>query len=94
MSFKEDYWIGHLNVPPTPKSGALKRASMFVLLTRWASMDHVHLLAPLWPPDATDADIDKIVHKYWQATKVDPALAAEVQRLQAAATITRAKLHA
>lgn len=54
MSFKNDCWIGHFNPPP---SGPFKRASIFVLLSRWAKLGDVLLLAPLWKTKREKAEV-------------------------------------
>lgn len=59
MSFKDDCWIGHFNPPP---DGKFQRASIFVMLSRWPSLDKLILLAPLWKP-GDEAEKTRVVNQ-------------------------------
>ncbi|EFJ42674.1 hypothetical protein VOLCADRAFT_97274 [Volvox carteri f. nagariensis] len=81
-SFKEECWVADLSVPP----GGLKRATMYVLLTRYKTLDHIRLLRPL---STTPDERTRVVKQFMAATKLDPDLAAELRLLDRRATETR-----
>ncbi|EFJ39429.1 hypothetical protein VOLCADRAFT_100983 [Volvox carteri f. nagariensis] len=81
-SFKEECWVTDLSVPP----GGLKRATMYVLLTRYKTLDHIRLLRPL---STTPDERARVVKQFMAATKLDPDLAAELRLLDRRATETR-----
>ena len=90
QSFKNDWWAMHVAVPPDGKG--LKRASLLVCLTRFAAWEDVHVLGRLWPFNAPESVIEKVVTAYVRATAVDPALGAEIERLQQQADLTAARV--
>lgn len=90
MSFKENCWVAHLNLPPGGgTTNATLRASMFVLLSRFASWEHVRILVPLWRSNATQKEKDKIIDRYHNICKLPENFKAELERLkkQSAATL-------
>lgn len=87
LSFKDDTWLAHLC---KPDSGPLLRASVLVILTRYADWDRVLPWTPLWPPGATADAIDRVVDAFHRAAKPSPDLLAEMDRLRRRAAHTRA----
>ncbi|GIL91447.1 hypothetical protein Vretifemale_18999, partial [Volvox reticuliferus] len=81
-SFKEECWVADLSVPP----GGLKRATVYVLLTRYKTLNHIRLLRPL---STTPDERKRVVQQFLAATKLDPDLAAELRLLDRRATATR-----
>ena len=81
-SFKEECWVVDLSVPP----GGLKRATMYVLLTRYKTLDHIRLLRPV---STTPDERKRVIKQFLAATKLDPDLAAELRLLHRRATETR-----
>jgi hypothetical protein len=74
-SFKNDTWVIDLCPPPN----GIKRACLFVILTRYKSLDHIRLLRPLY----TDAEQRRrVIQAFKKATKINDDLAAEA-RIQA-----------
>jgi len=82
-------WLLHLS-PPT--DGRLSRAAVLVCITRFPNADAVRLLCPLWPPDATEDEIDAVVERFRSACVVKPELAAEMRRIKGEAARTLADL--
>ena len=85
MSFKDSCWVAHITPPTT---GQFQRASMFVLLSRFASWDAVKILTPLWAPNATPAEINAVIDKFFALTQLRSDLTADIVRLKAAADDT------
>ncbi len=73
-----------LCVPPR----GLKRAGVFVLLTRHKDVEHVRLLRKLWP-DGNTYKRTCIINSFIKATKLDPDLEAELQLLQRKSEATK-----
>ncbi len=70
-------WVIDLAVPPK----GLKRAGVFVLLTRFKDVEHIRLLRPLWP-HGDDYKRTSVIKSFIKAAKLDPDLKAELQLLQ------------
>ena len=85
-SFKDDCWVVDLCPPPT----GIKRACLFVILTRFKSMDHVRLLRPLY---TTPGERRTVIAAFTRAARVPDDLAAE-SRLQATAAQRTREQHA
>ena len=81
-SFGEQCWVIDLTVPP----GGIKRATLYVLLTRFKSLAHIRLLRPLYttPHERTVA-----IRQFLKATQMEPDLAAELRLLRQTAAVTR-----
>ena len=93
MSFKDDCWLAHLNPPATGQSEAgkrtkLRRANVFVTLTRYASLDRVQLVAPLWPEGDAAARLN-VINQFKEACRMSVDLTNEIDRLQRAADETK-----
>ncbi len=90
MSFGHDCWLSHLTPPPT---GKVKRPSIYVVSSRHEDRPAWIPIAPLWPPGDTQRRA-KVIQIYFEATKIEPQLKAELQRLRALAARTpRPQLH-
>jgi hypothetical protein len=83
-SFKDDCWVVDLMPPPT----GIKRACLFVLLTRFKSLAHIRLLRPLYEGRASR---EAIIKAFTKAATISPDLAAEtrLQREAAQQTLQR-----
>ncbi|GLC45719.1 hypothetical protein PLESTM_001770500 [Pleodorina starrii] len=81
-TFGEETWVIDLTLPPH----GIKRATLYVLLTRFKSLDHIRLLRPLY---TTPAARKKVIAAFLKATHLEPDLAAELRLLSAAAAATR-----
>ncbi len=91
LSFREKYWLAHLT--PPSDGGGIKRASLFVIKSRFRAWSAVIPVAPLWDPHASNAasERERVIDAYWQAARmsgVEVHLAAELQRLRALAAAT------
>ncbi|EFJ39201.1 hypothetical protein VOLCADRAFT_101252, partial [Volvox carteri f. nagariensis] len=75
-------WVVDLSVPPK----GIKRATLFVLLTRFKSLDDIHLLRPLY---TTPTERRSVVTAFQRATRLTDDLAAELRLLDATAADTR-----
>eukprot|EP00883_Tetradesmus_obliquus_P015806 jgi/Sobl393_1/8963/SZX79373.1 len=99
MSFKDQPWLADMRPPPT---GTLDRASLAVVLSRFASWSRFKGLTPLWPRKTTCMTKEakaarkilknKTIDYYWQMAKMHPELRAELQRLRALAAKTEQHL--
>ncbi len=92
LSFRENYWLAHFT--PPSDGGGIKRASLFVIKSRFRAWSAVIPVAPLWDPHAGNAasERDRVIDAFWQATRmsgVEVHLATELQRLRAAAAATQ-----
>ena len=87
-SFRGQNWLAHLSRPP---DGRLHRASLYVIPTRFSSLDDFHLLCPLWP-HGDDAEKDRVLQKLLRLAQPVPDLKAEWQRLLDLAELTRLQL--
>ncbi|EFJ39704.1 hypothetical protein VOLCADRAFT_108524 [Volvox carteri f. nagariensis] len=74
-------WVVDLSVPPK----GIKRATLFVLLTRFKSLDDIHLLRPLY---TTPTERRSVVTAFQRATRLTDDLAAELRLLDATAADT------
>ncbi|EFJ50814.1 hypothetical protein VOLCADRAFT_88113 [Volvox carteri f. nagariensis] len=77
-SFKDECWLVDLAVPPN----SIKRATLYVLLTRFKTLDHVRLLRPLY---TTPHERKRIIKQFLSATNLEPDLAANLRLLKQAA---------
>lgn len=76
-------WLLHLN-PPADKQ-PLRRASLFVMLTRFKRLQDIRLLRPLW------SDMEERTHVidyYMHSLKMEPGLEDEILRLKTLANAT------
>ncbi|EFJ45556.1 hypothetical protein VOLCADRAFT_93996 [Volvox carteri f. nagariensis] len=80
-SFKDECWLVDLAAPPN----GIKRATLYVLLTRFKTLDHVRLLRPLY---TTPHERKKVIKQFLSATKLEPDLAANLRLLKQAARET------
>ncbi|EFJ38988.1 hypothetical protein VOLCADRAFT_101466, partial [Volvox carteri f. nagariensis] len=80
-SFKDECWLVDLAVPPN----GIKRATLYVLLTRFKTLDHVRLLRPLY---TTPHERKRIIKQFLSATNLEPDLAANLRLLKQAARET------
>jgi hypothetical protein len=87
-SFRGQNWLAHLSRPP---DGRLHRASLYVIPTRFSSLDDFHLLCPLWP-HGDDAEKERMLQKPLRLAQPVPDLKAEWQRLLDLAELTRLQL--
>ena len=78
MTFKPDeIWVIDLAVPPQ----GLRRAGLFVVITRFQDVDSIRLLRPLW----TDKDgqgrrrKQAVINSFCKACKLEDDLKAELQ---------------
>ena len=76
------FWLVHFGRPPT---GGYHRASLYVIATRFRSLNDLHLLAPLWNNAHEERQLKLAFRKLAQR---DPDLAAEWERLTALAATT------
>ncbi|EFJ47340.1 hypothetical protein VOLCADRAFT_92117 [Volvox carteri f. nagariensis] len=81
-SFKDDCWTVDLCPPPT----GIKCACLFVILTRYKSMDHIRLLHPLYNNAYEKA---QVIKAFTKAATIHPDLDAESKLQTAAAQRTR-----
>jgi hypothetical protein len=88
MSFKDECWLLHLNVPPPGLNEKLCRASVLVALTRFKDLQSCQLVAPLWRP-GNAAERQHVIHKFMAATATDPDLIRCMQRLRLKAAATK-----
>lgn len=86
LSFKHNCWLAHLTPPP---NGQLTRATLLVILTRFASWSMIRLLTKLWP-DGDNKQRKKVINRYLTACQPDQQQAHDTQRLQQLATTTQA----
>ncbi|KXZ41050.1 hypothetical protein GPECTOR_902g156 [Gonium pectorale] len=84
-SFGDDCWVADLTPPP---GHGIKRATIFVILTRFRSMDHVLLLRPLYD-ERFPASFTAVVDQFLKAARLGPDLTAELGRLSGLAASTR-----
>ncbi|EFJ44473.1 hypothetical protein VOLCADRAFT_95420 [Volvox carteri f. nagariensis] len=77
-SFKDECWLVDLAVPPN----GIKRATLYVLLTRFKTLDHVRLLRPLY---TMLHERKRIIRQFLSATNLEPDLAANLRLLKQAA---------
>lgn len=77
VSFKDDLWFADLR---PPRTGHFQRASIAVVISRFRNWDAFRALAPLWPDGDTAAEA-KVIDAWYAASKMDPKLRAEMQRL-------------
>jgi len=82
MNFRQQCWLAHL-CPPTD-GGGLKRASVFVVISRWGRWEDVRLIVPLWP-EGDMAERARVIQAFMHAACLEPELAAEMRRLKALA---------
>ncbi|EFJ39554.1 hypothetical protein VOLCADRAFT_100825 [Volvox carteri f. nagariensis] len=80
-SFKDECWLVDHAVPPN----GIKRATLYVLLTRFKTLDHVRLLQPLY---TTPHERKRIIRQFLSATNLEPDLAANLRLLKQAARET------
>ncbi|EFJ41908.1 hypothetical protein VOLCADRAFT_107527 [Volvox carteri f. nagariensis] len=80
-SFKDECWLVDLAVPPN----GIKRATLYVLLTRFKMLDHVRLLRPLY---TTPHERKRIIKQFLSMTNLEPDLAANLRLLKQAARDT------
>ncbi|EFJ50441.1 hypothetical protein VOLCADRAFT_88788 [Volvox carteri f. nagariensis] len=80
-SFKDECWLVDLAVPPN----GIKRATLYVLLTRFKTLDHVRLLRPLY---TTPHERKRIIKQFLSVTNLEPDLAANLRLLKQAARET------
>lgn len=93
-SFGSECWIIDL-VPPR---GGLKRAALYVLLSRYRSMDDVRLLRPLYYTVDKDGRKEHygrkvVIRAFNRAARCDPDLTAEWKLLREAAAKSRNNRH-
>ncbi|KXZ41459.1 hypothetical protein GPECTOR_454g356 [Gonium pectorale] len=82
------FWLVHFGRPPT---GGYHRASLYVIATRFRSLNDLHLLTPLWNNAHEEQQLKLAFRKLAQR---DPDLAAEWERLTALAATTAAQYDA
>ncbi|KXZ41460.1 hypothetical protein GPECTOR_454g357 [Gonium pectorale] len=82
------FWLVHFGRPPT---GGYHRASLYVIATRFRSLNDLHLLTPLWNNAHEERQLKLAFRKLAQR---DPDLAAEWERLTALAATTAAQYDA
>jgi hypothetical protein len=82
FSFGNRCFVVDLTVPPR----GIKRATLFVLLTRYKDFASVRLLRPLF---TTEAGLEEVVDKFMAASELSVDLTAELRLLQRAADETR-----
>eukprot|EP00198_Chlamydomonas_reinhardtii_P004324 XP_001693660.1 predicted protein [Chlamydomonas reinhardtii] len=89
-SFGDRRWVVDLLPTPMPNGGGIctSRACLFVVLTRYRSMDDVQLLRPLF---TNSLERDLVVKSFLQATQLPDDLAAEDRLLRRQARATRLK---
>ncbi len=73
----DEVWVIDMAVPPR----GLKRAGVFVVLTRFKDVEHIRLLRPLWP-DRDGYKRAGIIRSFIKTARLDPDLKAELQLLQ------------
>ncbi|GLC52858.1 hypothetical protein PLESTB_000676100 [Pleodorina starrii] len=83
LTFRNQTWLAHLSPPPT---GQWHRASMYVIPTRFTSMDSFHLLAPMW---STPEEKPRVLNRLLKLAEPVPDLQAEWERLCNLADFTR-----
>ncbi|GLC52807.1 hypothetical protein PLESTB_000670800 [Pleodorina starrii] len=83
LTFRNQTWLAHLSPPPT---GQWHRASMYVIPTRFTSMDSFHLLAPMW---STPEEKPRVLKRILKLAEPVPDLQAEWERLCNLADFTR-----
>jgi hypothetical protein len=88
MSFKQARWMAHLNPPPGGKAYGLKRANVFVVLTRWGEWDNVWLIAPLWPAGDAAAR-EAVIDEFLRLAVLEADLKKELRRLRTAAAAAK-----
>ncbi|KXZ41229.1 hypothetical protein GPECTOR_631g733 [Gonium pectorale] len=82
------FWLVHFGRPPT---GGYHRATLYVIATRFRSLNDLHLLTPLWNNAHEERQLKLAFRKLAQR---DPDLAAEWERLTALAATTAAQYDA
>lgn len=80
----EQQWLADMR---QPTKGPWLRASLYVMLTRFRSMDALRLLCPLWPEGNVAAEA-KVKGALRHILVPDPDLAAEWRRFQQLAQVT------
>jgi hypothetical protein len=90
QSFRATDWLAHIC---PPDHGPFQRASLYVVLTRFSDMAGLHLLAPLYAPNNM-ASYQAAIDHFTKVARRDEDLAAEMDRLRAAATATAAAMPA
>jgi hypothetical protein len=88
MSFKDECWLLHLNVPPAGLREQLLRASVLVALTRFKDLPSCRLVALLWRP-GNERERQHVISKFMAATTTDPDLIHCMQQLRLKAAATR-----
>ena len=83
MSFGDACWLVDLRPPST---GPFLRATILVMISRFANMTKLQLLAPLWdsPTHRTE-----VIARFHEALKPDPDLVRAIQRLHHIAQATK-----
>lgn len=83
MSFRDACWVAHITPPPGGGAYSVKRASMFVLLSRFRSWDAVKILVPLWKESDPDWQKQRsdLVSKFLQMTRMPDNFRIELKRL-------------
>jgi hypothetical protein len=79
LTFKDSLWLVHLTPPP---SGSFARASIVVILSRYRSLDEVHLLEPLW---GSATARQAVIAKFHKTLQMSGDLESELARLAALA---------
>ncbi|KXZ42275.1 hypothetical protein GPECTOR_170g190 [Gonium pectorale] len=87
-TFRGHNWLAHLCPPPT---GGMHRATLYVVPTRFTSLDSFRLLCPLWPPGDTQEQ-RRVLDKFTDLARPIPDLQAEWHRLQRLAAHTAEQL--
>ncbi len=78
MTFKNDeIWVIDLAVPPQ----GLRRAGLFVVITRFQDVESIRLLRPLWTDENGQGERRKkaVIKSFCKACKLDDDLKAELQ---------------
>lgn len=99
MSFGKETWLADMRPPPT---GHIDRASVAVVLSRFATWSKFKAFTSLWPAETPDMSLHErrlrharkefVVDYYWQLSKMHPDLRAEMHRLRGLAEQTEAAL--
>jgi hypothetical protein len=90
VNFKANPWLAHLNPPPNGRG--LKRATIFVVLTRWSAWADVKLLCPLWAA-GDSVGRQRVIDAFHALACLEPELQAELTRLQDRAATARVTYH-
>ncbi len=76
-SFKDELWVVDLTVP----HNGLRRAGLFVVLTRFKDVESILLLRPLWER-GDNYKRKKVINAFVKACKLSPDLKAELELQQ------------